>query len=58
MNEEQMFKNFISSQGLMSVEKKLNESNSSKEYYNLLKEIDKGNNETRTIRTNPSRRVI
>ncbi len=58
MNEEQMFKNFISSQGIMSVEKKLNESNSSKEYYNLLKEIDKGNNETRTIRTNPSRRVI
>lgn len=58
MNEEQLFKNFISSQGIISVEKKLNESNSSKEYYNLLKEIDKGNNETRTIGKNPSRRAI
>ena len=58
MNEEQMFKNFISSQGIMSVEKKLNESNSSKEYYSLIKEVDKGNNETRTIRKNPSRRAI
>jgi len=58
MNEEQMFKNFISSQGIMSVEKKLNESNSSKEYYNLLKEIDKGNYETRAVRKNFSRRAI
>lgn len=58
MSEEQSFKNFISSQGIMSVEKKINEANSSKEYYELLKEISKGKNESRAIGKNPSRRAI
>jgi hypothetical protein len=37
--EEQLFKNFISKQGFLNIEKKLSESNSSKEFYKLLSNI-------------------
>lgn len=37
--EEQAFKNFLSKQGISSLEKRLSESNSTKEYYGLLKEL-------------------
>lgn len=58
-NEEQAFKNFMAKQGVLGFEKKLNEANSSKDYYQLLKNIiSKGKNETGTIRKNSSRRII
>jgi hypothetical protein len=37
--EEQAFKNFLSKQGITSLEKRLSESNSTKEFYELIKEI-------------------
>ena len=37
--EEQMFKNFMSKQGVMGVEKKFNEANSSKDFYKFLNNI-------------------
>lgn len=37
--EEHLFKNFMAKQGLASVEKKINEANSSKAFYNLLNNI-------------------
>ncbi len=37
--EEQMFKNFMSKQGVMGVEKRLNEANSSKDFYKFLNNI-------------------
>ncbi len=37
--EEQLFKNFISKQGFLNIEKKLSEANSSKEFYKLLSNI-------------------
>ncbi len=37
--EEHLFKNFMSKQGVMGVEKKFNEANSSKEFYKLLNNI-------------------
>lgn len=37
--EEHLFKNFMAKQGIASVEKKLNEANSSKAFYNLLNNI-------------------
>lgn len=41
-NEEQAFKNFMSKQGIISIDKKINESNSSKDFYEFLKDISKG----------------
>jgi hypothetical protein len=37
--EEQLFKNFISKQGFLNIEKKLSEANSSKDFYKLLSNI-------------------
>lgn len=37
--EEHLFKNFISRQGVMGVEKRFNEANSSKEFYKLLNNV-------------------
>lgn len=37
--EEQVFKNFMSKQGVANVERKVNEANSSKEFYKLMKNI-------------------
>ena len=57
-SEEQAFKSFISKQGIVGLERKWNEANSSKEYYELVKGMLKEEDETRTIRKNSSRRVI
>lgn len=57
-SEEQQFKSFMSKQGILGFEKRLNEANSSKAYYQLLNNINREMNETRTIRKNSSRRVI
>jgi hypothetical protein len=57
-SEEQSFKNYMSKQGIVSLEKKLIEANSSKGYYNFIKEVLKGKNETGTIGKNSSRRAI
>ncbi|MBC7711983.1 MAG: hypothetical protein H7177_01495 [Rhizobacter sp.] len=40
--EEHLFKNFMSKQGILGVEKKLNEANSSKDFYKLLNNIVSG----------------
>lgn len=40
-NEEQAFKSFLSKQGILGLEKKLTEANSSKEYYKLIKNISR-----------------
>jgi hypothetical protein len=58
VSEEQLFKNYMSKQGLVILEKKTSEANSSKEFYKLLKNINKAENESRTIRKNSSRRII
>lgn len=39
--EEHLFKNFMTKQGVASVEKKINEANSSKAFYNLLNNIER-----------------
>jgi hypothetical protein len=57
-NEEQSFKNYLSKQGNVNIERKVNEANSSKDYYRLLQYIGKEQNETRSVRKNPSRRTI
>jgi hypothetical protein len=40
--EEHLFKNFMSKQGVLGVEKRLNEANSSKNFYKLLNNIESG----------------